>query len=429
MADQKAYPQRPLAIVVKNYPFINGEPFFHAELTELSKRFSHILIVSRHGRTGDEQTHFVLPDNVVHIDLNIRQSFKSRINSLMRAVFNGSFFRLFRDLKTSGTVLHPLTVKTALAYDEMAMLSEKCLTVKLSSIGRSADEYLWYSYWCDDSAYLLALWKHNELISKALSRAHGYDLYAERHPFNYLPYRSFICAALDHIVCISAHGQQYLSTRYPEREEKFNVFRLGVNDQEFLPLPDRQVVRIVSVSTIIPLKNLETLIHALEMWDGQELEWHHLGQGKVNDYQESIIALAHNLLSKKPNVTFNFHGFIAPDLVLNKLNELCPHALVNTSIFEGIPVSMMEACSKGIPVIGPRIYGVPEIIVDGLNGFMFFPIEPMELARTLKRLADLSDKQYDDMRINAYTSQQQHFNAALNHQRFGAFMQDVANSN
>ena len=41
---------------------------------------------------------------------------------------------------------------------------------------------------------------------------------------------------------------------------------------------------------------------------------------------------------------------------------------INVSSSEGIPVSIMEAMSAGIPVIATAVGGTPEIVVDRMNG-------------------------------------------------------------
>jgi glycosyltransferase involved in cell wall biosynthesis len=47
--------------------------------------------------------------------------------------------------------------------------------------------------------------------------------------------------------------------------------------------------------------------------------------------------------------------------------------LVNTSMIEGIAVTAMEAISQGIPVLAPRVGGMSELIIDGVNGYLFDP--------------------------------------------------------
>jgi glycosyltransferase involved in cell wall biosynthesis len=39
------------------------------------------------------------------------------------------------------------------------------------------------------------------------------------------------------------------------------------------------------------------------------------------------------------------------------------------SFAEGVPVVLMEAMAAGLPVIGPLVAGVPELVEDGVSGF------------------------------------------------------------
>ena len=413
---------RNLAIILKNYPYFNGEPFFEAELNTLAGSFTNILIFSRHQTSENELTHFKLPSNVSHVNLVIKSSLVTRTKSIVRSIFNGTFLRLINDLKNQNVKIRLLPLKTAMVYDELAMVTEQQIVQELHGIGHVANDFIWYSYWCDDAAYMLALMKAQSKISLAISRTHGFDIYTERHPYRYLPYRAFINKYLDKVICISNHGKQRLQETYPLVTSKFIVFSLGVPNQVLINLPPRSPLRIVSLSSIIPLKNLEGLILALECWNGPMLEWHHLGQGNELDYQRSVIEMAREKLNKNNKVTFEFHGFIAPGLVIEELTTIKPHALVNASIFEGIPVSMMEACSLGIPVIGPRIYGVTEIVVDGLNGFSYFPVNSIEIHNALKRLSSLSETEYETMRFNAYRLQQERYCSHQNHTHFASYL-------
>jgi glycosyltransferase involved in cell wall biosynthesis len=47
--------------------------------------------------------------------------------------------------------------------------------------------------------------------------------------------------------------------------------------------------------------------------------------------------------------------------------------VVLTSRSEGIPLVLMEAMVRGIPVLAPTITGIPELVLDGKNGFLYRP--------------------------------------------------------
>ncbi len=56
---------------------------------------------------------------------------------------------------------------------------------------------------------------------------------------------------------------------------------------------------------------------------------------------------------------------------------------------EGLPLAALEAMQCGVPVVGTRIGGIPEIVKDGVNGFLIPPDDVEMLAACLERI--LSD--------------------------------------
>ena len=59
---------------------------------------------------------------------------------------------------------------------------------------------------------------------------------------------------------------------------------------------------------------------------------------------------------------------------------------VLTSHSEGMPVSLMEAAACGVPAVAPAVGGIPELIADGVTGFVTPPGDPAAVADALARV-------------------------------------------
>ena len=66
---------------------------------------------------------------------------------------------------------------------------------------------------------------------------------------------------------------------------------------------------------------------------------------------------------------------------------------VLSSVDEGLPLAMLEAMLHGVPVICSRVGGIPEVIIDGYNGFLFPPGDEEELMDKIYLLLSSKEKQ------------------------------------
>lgn len=67
------------------------------------------------------------------------------------------------------------------------------------------------------------------------------------------------------------------------------------------------------------------------------------------------------------------------------------NALVLSSNYEGVPLTVLEAMAAGKPVIVTAVGGVPELVEDGVTGILVPPRDPEALAQAILRLAKDAD--------------------------------------
>ena len=119
------------------------------------------------------------------------------------------------------------------------------------------------------------------------------------------------------------------------------------------------------------------------------------------------------------NVVCDFRGYVSnQDLMLEYSNNDYD-VFINVSSTEGIPVSIMEAMSFGIPAIASNVGGTNEIVIDGFNGFLIdsdFIVEGV--VNKLKHLISISETDYIRLRTNARLFWNQTFFAKDNYKKF-----------
>lgn len=79
-----------------------------------------------------------------------------------------------------------------------------------------------------------------------------------------------------------------------------------------------------------------------------------------------------------------FHGWVSGDDKIRLLNTA--DAFILPSYTEGVPISILEAESYGLPVLSTRVGGIPEIVGDGENGFLFAPGDKIAMKADIDKL-------------------------------------------
>ncbi|MGB2875031.1 MAG: glycosyltransferase family 4 protein [Gaiellaceae bacterium] len=87
--------------------------------------------------------------------------------------------------------------------------------------------------------------------------------------------------------------------------------------------------------------------------------------------------------ARSSGVDAQFHGFVSD--MRGPLSAL--DVFVQPSRADNLPLAVLEAMATGLPVIGTRVGGIPELVVDGETGLVVEPESPEALAAALDILA------------------------------------------
>jgi glycosyltransferase involved in cell wall biosynthesis len=408
-----------LLLITNSFPYYPGEQFIEAEIPFLAEAFEDIYLMPLGG--DPNYPHRPLPSNVVLID-GIKSFREQRKNSLISRLIG-----LFRSL---GVILGEIKIRKSVFIKyptalyplfKMGSSAGQIYPLISNAISEKSPNII-YSYWLSIGALsaLLALRKVKMNIP-ILSRVHGFDLYEERQTPPYCPFQALLISKLEAIVPISQNGEFYLKKKYPHvLSAKIKTSRLGVSSNKLSKMSGNHVLHIVSCSSLVPVKRLDLIVEALSYLDFS-IFWTHIGDGPLRNDLE---AAANKLTAKKPNIAISFLGQLTNQEVLSFYETHTVDTFINVSSSEGIPVSIMEAMSRGIPAIATSVGGTPEI-VDEVHGSGFLlpaKVEPAEIAIMLKHFYDLSVYEKEKMRKAAYSKWLNDFNAEINYNNFALYL-------
>lgn len=133
-------------------------------------------------------------------------------------------------------------------------------------------------------------------------------------------------------------------------------------------------LRLVMIARFSPQKDQETLINAVTKLPKDSYKLTFVGDGETLQTNKELVSkygLNHNI---------KFAGFkddISDELINNDVYILSTH-------YEGLPISIIEAMSYGLPILATNVGGNSEMLENNINGFLFTSKD--ELAEKLNYL-------------------------------------------
>jgi glycosyltransferase involved in cell wall biosynthesis len=183
--------------------------------------------------------------------------------------------------------------------------------------------------------------------------------------------------------CISDFGKSQCMIFTPFEEwDRLHVVRCGLDERfleaEEIPLPEEN--RLVTVGRLTEEKGFPLLLEACAALaaEGLDFSLDIVGDGPMRPHLEALVA-KHGLGDR---VTLT--GWKTTDEVREIL--LASRGFVLPSYAEGIPVVLMEALAMRRPAVCTKVGGVPELLHEGVSGWLVSPGAAEHLVEGLRKL-------------------------------------------
>lgn len=343
------------------FPYKKSEPFLQNEFVFTKDHFQSITILSLYGDKKDASVKETPTLSLLTPPLNSPSNKKS---IFFKGLFNRASF---------GPHLNDFFLKVIFSpkkwYYFFISLFITRLTISsegfkqlINKVNRS-EQPLLYFYWSDNLAWLIPYLNKTITNPKAkiIMRSHGSDLF-EYVKGNYAPLREAIFESTHHILPVSQAGSDYLIQKYPAHKNKIKTSYLGVFDNGLNPATGNGPLIIVSASNMVALKRIDLIFEILQKAN-REVIWHHFGSGSL------LSELTEIFKNKREKLTIKLHGQVENKELIQFYKSNAVDLFINTSSSEGLPVTIMEALSFGIPVIATNVGGVSELVNDH-NGYL-----------------------------------------------------------
>jgi colanic acid/amylovoran biosynthesis glycosyltransferase len=160
------------------------------------------------------------------------------------------------------------------------------------------------------------------------------------------------------------------------------------------------------------------VLNALE---NHAIQWVHFGDGELLEALKKRVDQ-----TKRVGLEVEFRGRVSNEEVLKSYAQLNPWLFINLSSSEGIPVSIMEACSMGIPVVATAIGGTPEIVSEELGALVNAMSSLEQVKDVVKNMLQLSIEDWNKKADAAFSIWSMEYQAERNFRNFANVLKELS---
>lgn len=368
-----------IIILTDNYPYGKSEPFLEAELKYIVQSFDKVTILPlEKGR--DKKVREVYEK--IKVESPVFNEIKNKKDLIIKGLFNtSSLFCFFKEGIGSG--VWKSWIKFRIWFTHLLLVRGLLSDIRNRNLIQFFNEFnILYFYWGLRWSQIIPFLPE-EMKAKIVVRFHGSDLY-EHTNNNYIPWRFQQLNRINRAIAISDTGRKYIEDHYPFLRGRILISRIGTKDYGLNPYKKSDMIRIISCSNLVTVKRVGLIAETLG-YIKCRIEWIHFGDGPMRNKIEK-------LLTKLPeNINYKFAGAVKHDELMTYYRTTSIDLFINVSSSEGVPVSVMEALSFGIPVIATDAGGTEEIVSEKTGLLIAKDVSPSELAINIEELANRND--------------------------------------
>lgn len=399
------------------YPYGTGEKtFVEPELKSFARRFDVVLISLAYNElTQDISNVSKVPDGVEVVRCG-KKLYWLKILLLFFFPFSKAGRREIKRILKKKTKLVGRLIDSAVLFSRA-----KALNMQLKKFGvfKDADSSIYYTFWFNVATLACSLEKEKQGEIRIISRIHGYDLYEERMPHNWQPFQIYKATYVDRIIFLTETAKNYFISKFVDISSKALVNPLGCLPAMRIPHQNsKHSFLLVSCSNVIPIKRVDLIGKAVACLSDLDIEWVHFGQGSE---LEKI-----RVLAEEHNIKATLFGYRDNKFIREYYSEHYIDAFITVSSTEGLPVSIMEALSYGIPIIATCVGGIPDQ-VDGNGCLLSQNPSAEEVASVIRKIYNLTPEEIHGYRKRSLEIWERKYNALINSNKTLEEIENVSN--
>ena len=194
----------------------------------------------------------------------------------------------------------------------------------------------------------------------------------------------FLFKWADVIVPNSYSESKFISTHYPQFSKKLRVITNFTNTDYFCPRTEvklpKNVTEFIIVARVDEQKNVKRFLKAVALLKERNahVKFRWFGNSFKAEYRDECIQMINDLkvadyISIHPSTKQILKEYQSAD------------AFCLPSLYEGFPNVVCEAMSCGLPVLCSNVCDNPNIVENGVNGYLFDPNNEIDIADTIEK--------------------------------------------